>query len=265
MPKVIVCGRGGCGKSTLVSLLAMELARNHRVLVLDADESNLGLGAMLGLQPPSQTIMEGLGGKPAVFDRMKVMFESDFKERPRFFEGDFSLSDLPPEGVTGNGLILFARIGKIEHSMEGCACPMGAVAKGFLAHLRVGRDEWVLVDTEAGVEHFGRGLLEGADFVLVVADPSFEAAILAEKASRLAREAGKPFAVVLNKVDKETQPPLRDMLAKRALEALGTLPYSSLVAKANLAGDPLSSEPLRDMLYRILAGMERRWGNESST
>jgi CO dehydrogenase maturation factor len=242
MPKVIVCGRGGSGKSTLVSLLAMELGLRNPVLVLDADESNLSLGAMLGLEPPPMTIIEHLGGKPAVFEKMRVMFDSDFKEEARFFEGDFGIEGLLPERASGKGPLFFARIGKIEHSMEGCACPMGAVARSFLKHMSLQEGQWVLVDTEAGVEHFGRGLLEGADAVLIVVDPSYEAVTLAGKAAGLAREAGKPFLVVLNKVDGETEPQLREMLAGKGLEVLTAVPYSTYVTRANLSGEPLSAE-----------------------
>lgn len=239
VPKVIVSGRGGSGKSTLVSLLARELEKNAKVLVLDADESNLSLGFMLGMDPPAQTIMDSLGGKPAVMEKMRVMFDSDFKERPRFFEGDLTIDGLSPQRASGSGALSFARIGKIEHSHEGCACPMGAVAKGFLNHISVEGDQWVLVDTEAGVEHFGRGLLEGADAVLFVADPSHEAVILAEKAAALAREAGKPFLVVINKADAETEPHMREKLAAAGLDVLGSIPYLPAVAKSNLTGDPL--------------------------
>ena len=73
---------------------------------------------------------------------------------------------------------------------------MGALAREFLNKLKNNEKEWVIVDTEAGVEHFGRGVLEGTDAVLMVIDPSHEAVILAEKAAKLAEEAGKSFAVV---------------------------------------------------------------------
>lgn len=255
MPKVIVCGRGGSGKSTLVALLAAELGHKNQVLVLDADESNLSLGAMLGLEAPTQTIMEGLGGKPAVFEKMRIMFDSDFNEEARFFEGDLTVEGLLPERAGGKGPVYFARIGKIEHSMEGCACPMGAVARSFLKNLSLEEGQWVLVDTEAGVEHFGRGLLEGADAVLILTDPSLEAVMLAKKAAGLAREAGKPFHVVLNKVDAETEPQLREMLVRSGLEVLASLPYSQELTRANLSGEPVPPDLLQASLDLVIASM----------
>ncbi len=256
MPKVIVSGRGGSGKSTLVSLLARELEQEAQVLVLDSDESNLSLGLMLGLEPPPQTIMESLGGRPAVSEKMRVLFDSDFKEKPRFFEGEMSIDGLPQRSASRSGSLSFARVGKIEHSHEGCACPMGAVAKGFLNHISTGDGQWVLVDTEAGVEHFGRGLLEGADAVLFVADPSHEAVLLAAKAAELAGEAGKPFFLVLNKADAETEPLMREKLAAAGLDVLGSIPYLPEVARSNLAGDPAKGGLPDDLAGRIVDAVQ---------
>lgn len=256
MPKVIVSGRGGSGKSTLTSLLAEELSVKGKVLVLDADESNLGLGAMLGMKNPDKTIMEELGGKPAVFEKMKVLFKSDFKEKPRFFESSFSIESLPADAVSDNGKIRFSRIGKIEHSMEGCACPMGAVAKGFLNSIETDKDEWVLVDTEAGVEHFGRGLLEGADIVLIVVDPSRDAVLIAKKAAELAAESGKIYHIVFNKTDDKTEKLLREMLDENGMKALVAMPYAPYISSSNLKGEPLSHASLKALLHEIIAEME---------
>ncbi|WP_006522979.1 putative CODH nickel-insertion accessory protein [Desulfoscipio gibsoniae] len=93
------------------------------------------------------------------------------------------------------------RIGKIEHSMEGCACPMGSITRSLLNELQINENEWIIVDTEAGVEHFARGILEGADIVLMVADPSYESVLLAEKARGLAEEAHKEFFVIFNQAN----------------------------------------------------------------
>lgn len=57
--KILVCGKGGCGKSTLSALIAKELAkRGNRVLVIDSDESNYGLHTQLGM-PSSNDFGEG--------------------------------------------------------------------------------------------------------------------------------------------------------------------------------------------------------------
>ncbi|MEW6553717.1 MAG: nitrogenase reductase [Actinomycetota bacterium] len=256
MPKVIVCGRGGSGKSTLVSLLAGELKGVAGCLVVDADESNLGLNLMLGLEPPELTVMEHLGGKPIVSGKWLARLRGEGDEELSLFEAGLHTGRLPAEYSAGNGSVRLARIGKIEHSMEGCACPMGAVARSFLNALSLDEGQWVLVDTEAGVEHFGRGLLEGADFVLVTVDPSHEAVILAEKTCRLAEEAEKPCGVVLSKVDARAERVLRERLAGRGISPLGAIHYSALIAEANLEGKPLEDASLQEELRRILVAID---------
>ncbi|RDV80505.1 nitrogenase reductase [Ammonifex thiophilus] len=252
MPKVIVCGRGGSGKSTLVVLLAKALAERGKVLVVDADESNLGLPQMLGQEAPAKTLMGCLGGKKAVRERLKAALRGEGGEKVAFFTESFTPDDLPDECVSGKWPVKFLRVGKIEHSMEGCACPMGALARSFLKHLQTGSEEWVLVDTEAGVEHFGRGLLEGVDLVLGVVDPSYEAVLLAERARALTAEAGKKFGVVLNKVSEETEAFLRQELSARGIEVWGVLKLDTDIMRANLKGEPVPLEGTRRQMETLV-------------
>ncbi|MBC7347707.1 MAG: nitrogenase reductase [Clostridia bacterium] len=251
MPKILVCGRGGSGKSTLVALLAGWLGEKGKVLVVDADESNLGLSTMLGLAPPQSTLMDYLGGKLAVRERLMAAIQGQKSEDVRLFGGGITLDTVPPECVSWNGPVGLLQVGKIEHSMEGCACPMGVVVRDFLNRLVVGHAEWVLVDTEAGVEHFGRGVPEGVDKVMMVVDPSRDAVVLAEKAAKLAREAKKDFSTVLNKVNGETAPVLREMVESKGIEVEGLLPYSPALAQAGLYGSPLSAASLRTELEQL--------------
>ncbi|MGB9617418.1 MAG: AAA family ATPase, partial [Desulfomonilaceae bacterium] len=99
MPKVLIAGRGGSGKSTIVALLAQAFAMNHRVLVVDADESNLSLGAMLGLKDPAATIMDFLGGKQDVRETLQATMGGRVGGE-RLFTGPLSVEHLPEKYVT---------------------------------------------------------------------------------------------------------------------------------------------------------------------
>lgn len=255
MPKLMFSGRGGSGKSTSVALLARVLGEQGKVLVVDTDESNLGLGKMLGLEPPAMTLMSCLGGKPAIQEKLLGSLKTGGGEGVGFFKENLSLNNLPTECVSGVWPVRYLRIGKIEHSMEGCACPMGALARSFLKQLTVESNEWVLVDTEAGVEHFGRGLLEGVDLVLMVVDPTHEAYLLAAKAKTLAVEAKKPFVTILNKVDVETEAFLRRELAAADIPVLGTLNFSPGINRSNLVGESLPVDNLREGLIGLIKGL----------
>ncbi|MCR4419018.1 MAG: nitrogenase reductase [Clostridia bacterium] len=255
MPKILVCGRGGSGKSTLVALLAGWLGEDGKALVVDADESNLGLSTMLGVAPPGRTLMDHLGGKPAVREKLMAAIQGQKNEDVRLFAEEISLDTVPSECVSWSGGIGLLQVGKIEHAMEGCACPMGAVVRDFLNRLVVAPGEWVLVDTEAGVEHFGRGVLEGVDRVVMVVDPSRDAVVLAEKAATLAKEARRDFSAVLNKVSGETESVLREMLASKGIEIEGVLAHSPALARAGLRGLPLNTALLRPELVQLRAGL----------
>ena len=239
MLKVLVTGRGGSGKSTLVALLARKLREEGGVLVVDTDESNMGLPVLLGLQRPSLTLMEALGGKDRIRERLKQFFKN---EEVAFFEDGLTLEGLPREALSGSDGLWFVSVGKEEHAMEGCACPMGLLGRDFLKRF-AGEGLWVLVDTEAGVEHFGRGLVSVVDVVLYVAEPALESLLLLEKAKRMSEEAGKTFLVVANKVRGDLRGKFVEMLEGKGASPVAVIPYWEAIIMADLMGSSLQEVP----------------------
>lgn len=236
---MLIGGRGGSGKSTIVSLLARKLKNNgNKILVVDCDESNLGLNKILGVKKSNETLMDNLGGKEVITSKLIDIIQKENKQINIFDE--MSLDSLSGEYVSWNDNLGFLEIGKIEHVMEGCACPMGAVARDFLNHIVINEDEWILVDTEAGIEHFGRGVLEGVDFIIIIVDPSEDAILLANKAFKLASENNKNFGAILNKIDDSIEEILKSKLDSN-INILGIIDYSSDIAMSNLKGNSLES------------------------
>ena len=117
-------------------------------------------------------------------------------------------------------------VGKIHDFGEGCACPMGALSKHLLKNIDTMGSDFVFVDTEAGVEHFGRGVEEGCDALLMVIDPSYESIRLSEKISGLADAAGKELYYVLNRVEGESKAILCENVPENRI--LATLPHTSI-------------------------------------
>jgi CO dehydrogenase maturation factor len=186
--KILICGKGGCGKSTIVALLAKEMAlRKNKVLVIDSDESNIGLHSRLGMQKPDD-FMNYFGGKKLLFEKTKEM-----KDKWR-------LEDLPTDYLTRKGNIRLLSMGKIYQFGEGCACPINALSSKFLEILNLRDGEFLIADTDAGIEHFGRGVEQGVDILLVVIDPSRESLLLAKKISELGQQVDKPVHYILNRV-----------------------------------------------------------------
>jgi CO dehydrogenase maturation factor len=246
--KIAVCGKGGSGKSTVVALLAKSLrGRGYRVLVVDSDESNPGLYRMLGFEKRPQPLLELVGGKEKVF---QALSESSEAPQTILAQKEVRTKDLPSEYVVEEDGIKLVCIGKILQSLEGCACPMGALSREFLKRLSLEEDEISLIDMEAGVEHFGRGVETSVDSVLAVTEPSFDSLELAEKISSLASEVGMGSAwAVLNKIaSKQVASKLGEELKQRAVPVIGSIGYDSEVFQAGLEGRPVGdSEAERDI------------------
>jgi CO dehydrogenase maturation factor len=225
--KILICGKGGSGKSTIVALLAKELAvRKSKVLVIDSDESNIGLHSRLGMQKP-EDFMNYFGGKKLLFEKTK-----ELKDKWR-------LDDLPRDYLTEKGNIQLLSMGKIYQFGEGCACPINALSSKFLEILDLGDKEFLIADTDAGIEHFGRGVEKGADILFVVIDPCRESILLAEKVSELSRQVDKPVYYILNRIaDQETEELLLNSIDREKVIAI--IPENREIFVSGLAGNELN-------------------------
>jgi len=176
--KLAVAGKGGVGKTTLVALLAREAAaRGVKVLAVDADP-DANLAATLGIQDPVVPLAE---------DEELIAERSG---REGFVRLNPSVDDIPERyWVEAEGVRLLV-LGGIRRGGGGCACPANALLRALLAHLVLRRDELVVVDMEAGIEHLGRGTAQGVDALLVVVEPDRRSLDTAARTLRLAGEVG---------------------------------------------------------------------------
>ncbi|NCC27046.1 MAG: hypothetical protein EOM22_02550 [Gammaproteobacteria bacterium] len=242
--RILVCGKGGSGKSTLVALIAAVLQRrDYRVMVLDGDASNPeGLVRLLfgvGVPNEPKPLIEFFGGTERVTCPV-----DDPSPLTRIGESDpvpakpINLSsEIGPEYSLARGHLRLLQAGKIETYGQGCDGPIEKVVRDFMLE-----DEVVsLIDEKAGVEHFGRRIPDRMDIILGVLDCTRESVSIARRIHGFATEMGTDNTwFVLNKVEsREMSDRMMDLLGDLSDKVIGTLPYMTDLVKAALAGHPI--------------------------
>jgi CO dehydrogenase maturation factor len=125
---------------------------------------------------------------------------------------------------------------------EGCACPFNFLARTLFKSLVLENNEVVLVDTEAGVEHLGRGVEEGCDAILTIVDPTAESVALAKALNKEARRLDKKFWVVANKITPSITATVTRKVKDAGLETVGLVNFDEELFKSTLEGVELRSE-----------------------
>jgi CO dehydrogenase maturation factor len=256
MQKIAICGKGGCGKSVTTRLLADGLrVRGRRVIVVDADESNTGLSRMLGFDHPPKPLLDFFGGKEKIESELTELISAGVSEESvQLLKSAITTRSIPPEYIFETNGIRLVEIGKILMSLEGCGCPMGIVSRSFLNMLELEPDEVAIVDLEAGVEHFGRGVETGVDCVLVIVDPSIDSVQLAERISEMADQIRiADVWVVLNKIaSKNIADRLKSRLTERGLKVIGVIPQDDEIFESCLEGWPIRGRVAAGEVDKIL-------------
>jgi CO dehydrogenase maturation factor len=245
--KMAVCGKGGTGKSTLTALLADALRREgYTVLVIDSDESNPGLPRLLGVDPPATPLISLLerfspgDGKP----------DGSWLEAARI-----SLESIPREFIASAPRMKFLTVGKIIDPFQGCACPMADLARDFVQKTHLGIKEILLIDMEAGVESFGRGMERAVDTVLTIVEPSLDSLALAEKIRYLAEGIGiSAIRAILNKIPSSgIEERVRKELENRQMKVAGAVSFDPQISQAGFTGQKLPDNTGAAMQVRKIA------------
>ena len=229
--KIAVSGKGGVGKTTFSSLLIRSLNDDGKhVLAIDADP-DANLAAAVGIENP-ENITPIAEMKDLIFERTGA--------QPGTIGGFFSLNpkvdDLPDALSARLGNIKLMRLGGVKKGGAGCICPESTLLKALVMHVVLARDEVVILDMEAGIEHLGRGTAQSVDKLIVVVEPGRRSIETARNIEKLASEIGlKNIAVVGNKIRGEQDEAfLRKYLD--GFELLGFLPYDDALIGADLDG-----------------------------
>jgi CO dehydrogenase maturation factor len=250
--KLAVSGKGGVGKTTFAALLIRTLSRDgRRVLAIDADP-DANLAAALGIADADK-ITPIADMKDLVFERTGA--------QPGSIGGYFSLNpkvdDLPEALSAKLENIKLMRLGGVSKGGAGCICPESSLLKALVRHVVLQRDEVVVMDMEAGIEHLGRATAKAVDKLIVVVEPGRRSIDTAGHIKQLASEIKlNNIAVVGNKI----RGPKDEAFLKEHLngfEFLGFLPFDDALIEADLQGkspfdvDSAAIAVVKEMISRL--------------
>ena len=251
--KLAVSGKGGVGKTTFSSLLIRALsAQGKHVLAIDADP-DANLAAALGIEGSDKIVP---------IAEMKDLIMERTEAKPGSMGGFFKLNpkvdDLPEALSARLENIKLMRLGGVPKGGHGCICPESTLLRALVTHVVLARDEVVVMDMEAGIEHLGRGTARAVDRLIVVVEPGRRSIDTAEHIRKLAGDIGLDQIVVVgNKIrNADDEAFLRKHLPDFAF--LGFLPYDQALIEADLEGiSPFDTETrAKATVLDMLRGLE---------
>lgn len=229
--KLAIGGKGGVGKTTMASLLARLLSdRGMKVIAIDADPvSNLAAGLGIDETEPitpiaelSDLIAERTGATPGTMGGF-------FKLNPK-------VDDIPERFSRERDGVKMLVMGTVQTGGSGCICPESTILKALMQHLVLYRDEVVLMDMEAGVEHLGRATSKSVDALLVVVNPGKRSRVAAEKIRKLGLDLGiDRILVVGNRIRNEAD---KKLVAEsmEGFEVIGYIPEHDEIIDSDREG-----------------------------
>jgi CO dehydrogenase maturation factor len=259
--KIAVSGKGGVGKTLIAAGLAYAFSkRGLKTIAIDADPSpNLAL--TLGLSPEeAHKILPISENKTLIESKTDTGYSGVYRLS---FTVDDIVHDFSVKTPFGVNLIV---MGTVKSMGSGCTCPANAVVRNLLRHLILERDEVVILDMEAGVEHMGRGTTKHVDTMLIVVDANMKALETAKRIHELGVNAGmKRVFLVGNKIADKTQMEVIDKFAKiNGLEILDFVPFDLKVVEAEMRGEtPLKYWEDSKAMIAIENLSEKLWKNEA--
>lgn len=234
--KLAISGKGGVGKTTLAALLAQVFADSGRqVLATDADPSPCLAGA-LGFPP-------GLRAKLHPVSEMDTLIEERTGAKPGTIGGFFTLNprvdDIPERFSVVHRGVRLLEMGSVDTGGSGCICPEAAMLKTLFTHLLFRKDDILILDMYAGVEHLGRATVDFVDAMLIVAEPTRRSLGTAAQIKQLANDIGlSSLWLVGNKIRNQEEVKFLEQESP-GLPILGTMPVDLKVQEADRLGIPV--------------------------
>jgi len=231
--KLAITGKGGVGKTTLTALLAQAYAdMGRQVLAVDADPSPCLAGA-LGFPNELRAHLRPIA-------EMGELIEERTGARPGTIGGFFTINprvdDIPERFSVVHREVRLLEMGSVDLGGAGCICPESAMLKTLFTHLLFRKDDILILDMYAGVEHLGRATVDFVDAMLVVVEPTRRSLGTAAQIKKLAADIGLTrLWLVGNKVRDEEEAAFLQAETP-GLPVLGILPANLAVQEADRLG-----------------------------
>ncbi|HBG27114.1 MAG: hypothetical protein A2Y10_18740 [Planctomycetes bacterium GWF2_41_51] len=250
--KLAISGKGGVGKSTLAAALAILLARSGRkVLAIDSDP-NASLAGSLGLSVDKQKTIVPISEQISLIEERTG---AKVKQYGQMFKINPEVSDIAEKCATIHNGIALLVLGAVKQGGSGCACPENIFIRALVSDVVLYKNDALIMDMEAGVEHLGRATASGVDLMLIVVEPGQRSIDCAKKVVQMAGEIGlKRYAFVLNKIKSpDDEEFIRNALGGNSV--IGVIPYSDQLRLADRNGKSVLDELDSDILKRFEAIM----------
>ncbi len=231
--KIAVAGKGGVGKSTIAATLALMLAKKgQKVLALDADP-DANLASALGIPHSEQEKITTIAKQ---IDLIEERTGAKVGQYGQVFKLNPEVSDVAEGYAYGFKGVSLLVLGASSAGGGGCACPENTFIRALVTDLVLFKDETLIMDMEAGIEHLGRATSKGVDIMLVVVEPGQRSVDCALQVTKMADEIGlRNILYVANKVTGDADIDfLKSALAGK--EIIAFLPYSETIREADRDG-----------------------------
>jgi len=229
--KIAVSGKGGVGKTTFAAFMIKAFSDDgKRVIAIDADPDS-NLAQAMGIKDSEHIVPIS-----KMTELIEERTETKIGTMGGFFKLNPKVDDLPEKlSLKINGIRLMV-MGGVKKGGAGCICPESTLLKSLVRHIVLARDEVVVLDMEAGLEHLGRGTAMAVNHLIVVVEPGRRSIETARQVQKLAADLGiKNLLFVGNKIrSPEDESFLRKEMS--GMRFLGFIPYNPSIIEADLEG-----------------------------
>ena len=255
--KIAISGKGGVGKSTLSAAMSLLLAKEGtKVLAVDADP-DANLAAALGFSADEADRIVPISKQVELIEERTGAKVNQYGQ---IFTLNPEVSDIADRYATTHSGVSLLVLGAVKRGGGGCACPENVLIKALVADLILFKNEALIMDMEAGLEHLGRATTSGVDTMLIVVEPGQRSIEGAKRIISMSNDIKlKDIRFVANKVDGEED---REFITSSlpGQEILGFIPYMDSLRRADRPGKSVldgADDQVRKIFADILSAVRK--------